>query len=123
MTAPGTNPNEGTQEGLRLELQREVAERKRLEEALRRAEQLYQRAIMGTGAVPYLYDFKSGTYTFMGEGITNLTGYGAHEINRSLWRQIIQESVMQGEAAGLTKEEASRRTLAGELRTWWCDMR
>src|ERR1039457_7671455 len=59
----------------------------------------------------------------MGEGIEQLTGYPAREINWELWCRITQESAMTGDAAGLDKEEAARRVETGELRHWRCDMR
>ncbi len=90
---------------------------------LRRTEELYRRAIGGAGAVPYAYDYRTRTYSFIGEGIEELTGYLPREINWETWSRIIQESAMTGEAAGLDKMEAARRVRAGELHHWRCDMR
>ena len=90
---------------------------------LHRTEALYRRAIGGAGAVPYAYDYRTKSYSFMGEGIEQLTGYPAREINWELWCRITQESAMTGDAAGLDKEEAARRVETGELRHWRCDMR
>ncbi|MDB6121511.1 MAG: multi-sensor signal transduction histidine kinase, partial [Pedosphaera sp.] len=89
-----------------LEQSRAWSERRKVEETLRKTEDMYRRAISSADAVPYLYDFKTGLYTFIGDGIWELTGYTAREINRDLWRRIIKDSVMQGEAAGLEKEAA-----------------
>jgi hypothetical protein len=41
---------------------------------LHRTEELYRRAIGGAGAVPYAYDYRTRAYSFMGEGIEQLTG-------------------------------------------------
>jgi PAS domain S-box-containing protein len=90
---------------------------------LRRTEDLYRRAIRGAGAVPYAYDYRTKVYSFMGEGIEQLTGYPPQEINWELWCRITQESAMTGEAAGLDKLEAARQVEMGELRHWRCDMR
>ena len=98
-------------------------ERIQAEGLLRRTEELYRRAIGGAGAVPYAYDYRSRSYSFIGEGIEQLTGYSPQEINGQVWFQIIQESAMAGEAAGLDKKEAARRVESGELRHWRCDMR
>jgi PAS domain S-box-containing protein len=98
-------------------------ERDRAETALRQTEELYRRAIAGAGAVPYASDFKTRSYLFMGEGIEQLIGYAADEVTGELWPRIIQESVMLGDAAGLTKHEAAQRVFAGQLRNWRCDMR
>ena len=90
---------------------------------LRRTEELYRRAIRGAGAVPYAYDYRTQSYSFMGEGIEQLTGYSPQEMSGQVWFRIIQESSMTGEAAGLDKLEAARRALTGELHHWRCDMR
>lgn len=100
-----------------------ISERKQTEEKLRRTDELYRRAIAGAGAVPYSSDDKSKSYLFMGEGIQELIGYSPSEVTGQLWKQIIQESVMTGDTAGLSKDEASRRMAKGEIAKWGCDMR
>jgi hypothetical protein len=45
-----------------------------LQSLLHRTEELYRRAIGGAGAVPYAYDYRTRSYSFMGEGIEQLTG-------------------------------------------------
>jgi len=101
---------------------RDITERKRADEKLRRTEELYRSAITGAGAVPYSYDFQAKTYAFMGEGIQQLIGYAPHLVNGQLWKGIIQKSIMLGEAAGVDKDEAAERVKAGDLRHWRCDM-
>jgi PAS domain S-box-containing protein len=93
------------------------------EGALRRTDELYRRAITNTGAVPYAYDYRNRSYVFVGEGIEQLTGYAPGEISDELWSRIIQESAMLGQAAGMDRQKATRRALAGELRSWRCEMR
>jgi PAS domain S-box-containing protein len=100
-----------------------AVERIQAEGLLRRTEELYRRAIGGAGAVPYAYDYRTKTYSFIGDGIEQLTGYPPREISSGLWVRIVQESAMTGEAAGLDKLEAARRVEAGEIRHWRCDMR
>ncbi|MEI2723403.1 MAG: PAS domain S-box protein [Verrucomicrobiota bacterium] len=104
-------------------LQRDITERKRAGDKLARTEELYRRAIASAGAVPYSLDFKTRSYAFMGEGIAALIGYAPHEVSGRLWQQIIEESVLLGETAGLTKAEAARRVTTGEICNWQCDMR
>ncbi len=101
---------------------RDVTERRRADEALRRMEELYRRAIAGAGAVPYSYDFRTRTYSYIGEGIERLIGYAPQEISPQLWQRIVRSSVMLGEAAGLDKAEAARRVKEGKIRQWRCDM-
>ncbi|HVM51108.1 MAG TPA: PAS domain S-box protein [Candidatus Acidoferrum sp.] len=100
-----------------------AVERIQAEARVHQTEGLYQRAIGGAGAVPYIYDYRTKRYSFMGEGIEEITGYKPEEITPELWVRIIQESVMAGEGAGLDKQEAARRVLAGQMLHWRCDMR
>jgi PAS domain S-box-containing protein len=101
----------------------DITERRRAEETLRRTEQLYRQAITGAGAVPYACDYKTRSYLFMGEGIEPLIGYTSQEMVGGIWKQIVQESIMMGECAGLTAEEAGKRVRSGETKIWRCDMR
>ena len=101
----------------------DITDRKKAEESLLQTEALYRRVIAGADAVPYEYDYLTRRYKFMGEGIALLTGYGPEEIGPSLWDQIIQETVMRGEGAGLSKAAASARVLRGELQQWRADAR
>jgi PAS domain S-box-containing protein len=101
----------------------DITERKRAEEILQKTERLYRQAIIGAGAVPYVRDFKTRSYVFMGEAIEQLIGYGAHEVRGDIWEKIKQESIMMGEAAGLTVKEAAKLVEDGKIKTWQCDMR
>jgi PAS domain S-box-containing protein len=104
-------------------VKQDIPEPTEAEAAVRRTEELYRQAINGAGAVPYAYDDRTKSYSFMGEGIEQLTGFTAKEITPALWAQITQESIMGGESAGLDKEEAVRRVRRGEIRNWHCDQR
>src|SRR5207247_9960619 len=48
---------------------RDITERKRAEEAVRRTEELYRQAITAANAVPYLSDYATSSYAFIGAGI------------------------------------------------------
>lgn len=93
-------------------------------EQLARNEDLYRRAIVQAGAVPYVLEYEPYRhYTFIGEGIEQLTGYKPEEFSADMWAPMILETVMRGEQAGLGVAEASERTRAGEFRQWSCDLR
>ncbi|TMP99865.1 MAG: PAS domain S-box protein [Verrucomicrobia bacterium] len=100
---------------------RDITERKRAEEALRQTENLYRQAITAADAVPYLRDYKTESFAFIGEGIQNLTGYSAQEMTPRLWKSLTQETIMRGEAGGLTVEEAIRLTRSGAIKHWQSD--
>jgi len=100
-----------------------VDKRKPSYEQLAQSEDLYHRAIVQAGAVPYVLEYEPYSYTFIGEGIEQLTGHAPETFSPAMWGPMILESVMQGEQAGLSVAEAAERTRAGEFRQWNCDLR
>ena len=105
------------------QLSQEAAEYKREVIQLRDLEDLYRRAIAAAGAVPYQKDDISWTYTFMGEGIEQLTGYSAQVMTPDLWDSLTQEDYFRGVLAGLTFEDAYARIKSGEVDVWIEDCR
>lgn len=101
--------------------------RQRANQALRESERLYRAAIEAAGAVPYYQEYLPGSaesaYTFMGEGIRHLSGFGPDELTPEIWDSLVQETVVLGEGAGLPLEEAVRRARAGQMQVWQCDYR
>jgi PAS domain S-box-containing protein/putative nucleotidyltransferase with HDIG domain len=101
----------------------DITERRHAEDAVRASEEHYRQAISAAGAVPYYLDYRTNTYTFMGEGILLMTGYSAEEMHPAIWRNLREEAHLLGELASLTLDEASKRARAGEIRQWKCDLR
>ena len=101
---------------------RDITERKLAEQAVRLREEQYRRAITAADAVPYLFDFQTQSYTFMGEEIERLVGYTAQEITPRTWFDLVQESQMRGVAAHLTPQQAAPLAVSGELYEWKYDM-
>ncbi len=97
---------------------RDITARKEAEEQLRRSEARYRQAIELIGAVPYYQDYSLKAYTFMGEGIREMTGYGPEEMTPTLWRSLIQKLVILGKAAGLSRDEAVYRIRHGQIDVW-----
>ncbi|MCC6823432.1 MAG: PAS domain S-box protein [Verrucomicrobia subdivision 3 bacterium] len=102
---------------------RDITARKQAEAALERSHELYRRAIIAANAIPYQKDYAADSYVFMGEGITDLLGYTPVELRSAVWKEIIQETIFLGPAAGMPAAEATRRVLAGELKSWQTDHR
>ena len=100
---------------------RDITERKRAVEAVRRTEELYRRAITAANAVPYLSDYETGSFTFIGESIQQLTGYSASEMTPQLWEELSRETIMRGEATGLSAAEAVHRARSGQIKRWQSD--
>ncbi len=93
------------------------------EENLRKSEEIYRKAISFAQGVPYQRDYRLSAFTFVGEGITELTGYSLEEFNAGVLYKIAQESILRGELAGVEFKEALRRAQAGQVNRWQADYR
>lgn len=100
---------------------RENEERRQAEEKLRYLELLYRLAIDAAGAVPYYRNFSANRYSYMGEGILQMTGYSAAEMTPDLWERLELERYPRGRLAGLTYEEADALIESRNDITWECD--
>ncbi|HEU0293940.1 MAG TPA: ATP-binding protein [Anaerolineales bacterium] len=102
----------------------DVTERKRAEQELRQNEMRYRQAIIAANAIPYSLDYSANQYTFIGEGIAELTGFSAEEFTPALLDSLIIESVMQGGYKGIPTREAIERIRQGRSTSLWkCDYR
>ena len=104
-----------------LTVLRDISESKRQEIQLRELEGLYRRAIAAAGCVLYRKDERDQSYTFVGEGILELTGYAANTMTPELWNNISQVDVFRGDLSGLTTDEAIRKVAKGEVNAWTVD--
>ncbi|MCI0477774.1 MAG: GAF domain-containing protein, partial [Anaerolineales bacterium] len=105
-----------------IALAADITERKRAEQALRDSETLYHRAIEAAGAVPYFHDYRLGIYSFMGEGIRQMTGYAPSEITPPIWASLVLDLIPVGECAELEHPELVRRARASEIPIWQADV-
>ena len=106
---------------MEFEKQRSEVEALLFERVARDMDSIYRRAIEAAGAVPYVRDHRTERFAFLSDGILELSGYTVEEMTPKLWDEIGVRSVMQGEAAGLTVEEAMARSRSGQLSQWRCD--
>jgi len=98
-------------------------QRQETESAVRESERIYRQAIEAADAVPYYQDYESNSYLFIGKGIYEMTGYLSEEMNPQVWVDIIEETVMLGDAAGLSVRDAVQLARRGDLKSWQCDQK
>lgn len=104
-----------------LTVLRDISERKYQEEQLRELEDIYRRAVAAADCVLYRKDERTQTFSFVGEGIYDLTGYTAHAMTPALWANISKVDVFRGALAGLTYEQAIQEVTQGEVNAWTVD--
>ncbi len=106
------------------ELRREVGRGRALESNLRLKEDIYRSAIAQADAVPYQRDYATNTYTFLDEGIEDLTGYTAAEITPQIWEmEIVQETVLDQGHTGMPIEQVLEDIRNGNINQWKDDCR
>jgi PAS domain S-box-containing protein len=96
-------------------------QRQRSDQARLENEALHRRTISAAGAVPYVTRSGDERFVFIGDGIFELTGFRADEIDLALWNERVIDGIMLGEAEGKTLDEAWNMAKRGELETWRCD--
>lgn len=102
----------------------DITDRKRVDIALAENEARFRQAIAAADAIPYSLDYSADRYSFIGEGITKLTGYALEETTPALLDALIVESIMHGTFEGMPLEEAVRLVREGKSGVLWqCDHR
>jgi two-component system, cell cycle sensor histidine kinase and response regulator CckA len=89
------------------ELQADIAERKRVEQALRESDEVYRKAIETATGVPYRLRFGevygTGQYEFLGDGIYDLLGIAPDELDFELFGRLVREVIFR-EPTGLKRK-------------------
>jgi PAS domain S-box-containing protein len=98
-------------------------QREQSDSALQESERIYRQAIEAADAVPYFQDYATNSYLFIGEGVRAMTGYGPHEITPDTWIDLVEETVMLGDAAGYEEDHAIEAVRNGTLKAWKCEQK
>lgn len=101
----------------------DVTERKKAEEALKKNEELYRKAIEAAGAVPYFINLSKERYEYIGEGIKQIIGYSSEEFTRKIWKSSIRAFIPFGKLAGLSYPQVNRRIREGKEHAWRADFK
>lgn len=84
-------------------------------------EQIYQAAIEITGAIPYFQNYHTGYYEFVGEGISDLTGYSAEEFTSDLLEKITVRVSHSSDLTEMQINEAQQRQSRQSEMGWQAD--
>ena len=98
-------------------------QREESDSALQESERIYRQAIEAADAVPYYQDYESNSYFFIGDGIRAMTGYGPQEIMPDTWEDLVEETIMLGDADGLPIDDAIEAVRNGKIKAWKCDQK
>ncbi|GMV90637.1 MAG: hypothetical protein AMXMBFR82_04150 [Candidatus Hydrogenedentota bacterium] len=97
-------------------LLREIAERKKAEEALVDQENIYRAAIAQAGAIPYRIDWRTRQYTFYDERVYEVSGYSREELTFDKLQSLPIETHFLGPLAGMSEAMVKRLLEAQALR-------
>ena len=97
----------------------DITDRKQAEQTLLTTERIYRQAITNAGGVPYQMDYASGDYSFLGEGILNLTGYLPTELTGPMFISRLRQIESYGEYKDLSHDGRVRLARQeGTIQEW-----
>lgn len=99
-------------------INRDITAEVNARQALTRTERIYRQAIRGIGGVPYQRDYRTPGYSFIGDGIEELTGYSAAELTGALFTSRLRKIEAYGDHADLPHEERIALARRGSGIVW-----
>lgn len=102
---------------------RDISSRKQVEEDLRRAHEIYCKAIENAQGVPYRFKYSDENYEFIGEGCEALLGIPSDELRVSDIWDIVKETVITDPEAPRDPVEYLKAFQRGERKRYKTDIR
>ena len=106
-----------------LSIGKDITDRKKTVEELKRAHRIYREAIENVEGVPYLKDYVENKYDFIGEGIKNLLGISATEFTPDRMKQLPVESYVTDPKAPADPVEYGKAFLRGKVNHYRVDLK
>ena len=101
----------------------EITQRKRAQEELRQAHDVYRRTIEHAQGVPYRLDFRKFKYDFVGEGCKDLLGIAAEDLKYETLKSLVRETIISDPEAPPTLAEYAQKFLRRESDKYQVDLR
>lgn len=105
-----------------LSIGKDVTDRKKAEDELKRAHRIYREAIENVEGVPYLKYFSKSAYEYIGEGVTSLLGMPIQNLSSDIIEKLTKEIVVTDPYAPLDPKEYLESFLRGEVKHYRADL-
>ncbi len=106
-----------------LSIGKDITDRKKAVEELKRAHRIYREAIENVEGVPYLKNYVENKYDFIGEEIKNLLGILAHDFTPDRMQQLPIEIYVNDPDAPADPIEYGKAFLRGEVKRYRIDLK
>ena len=99
-----------------------MSKKQKSRKALKASLENFSRALEQGSAVVYRRNFDVDQYEYLGDGIEDVTGYSAKEMNPKVWDEIVISVDLYSDLEGLTIDEAYHKVRCGEVDRWQADI-
>lgn len=106
-----------------LSIGKDVTDRKKAEEELKRAHEIYQAAIENANGVPYLKNYEKNVYDFIGQGIESLLGIPAKDLTVQVMSNVVEETIISDAGMPQDKKKYGEKFLRGEVDRYRVDLK
>lgn len=96
---------------------------KQAKEELERVHTIYRNAIQNARGIPYVLDYATASYEYIGEGCEELLGMGAEHVDFHKLSTLVKDIQVQAPEAPSNSEDYAKEFLEGRLSRWATDYR